>query len=322
MRLKAPQMTDSDDEMFDDVPVMETQPRQDPNPTQTQTQQLPIPTQSLHSVNNLQPFHQPPVSYSPSIQGDLMGTPRVFGPRNPDMSPRTFIKAIKRCWALNPNFFINDAIKIAFAATRLSGSAEIWFSVLEDRDDPSIDNWDRFESNFVNEFSTTRNEWQTRVDLVFIRQKTKTINEYTAQFRTLSNQLNFGDEALLTLYFLGLNPQIQQYIESLHTMPVFFNDIVATALDYGSRSLIRRSPYPPSSASTHQRNLPHHTGDSFRPMDISNINRAPQPLASNNPRGPLTSDEKAYRLNSNLCLYCGSAQHLVDSCPVRPSKNF
>ena len=31
-------------------------------------------------------------------------------------------------------------------------------------------------------------------------------------------KLNFGDEALLTLYFLGLNPQIQHYIESLQSL--------------------------------------------------------------------------------------------------------
>lgn len=318
MRLKAPQMTDSDEEMFEDAPVMETLIL----PSLPQPHQSPHPQQPLHSVNNLQTFPQPPVIYSQSLQGDLMGTPRIFGPRNPDMSPKTFIKAIKRCWALNPTFFVNDSIKIAFAATRLSGSAEIWFSVLEDRDDPSIDSWDHFESNFVNEFSTTRNEWQTRVDLVFIRQKTKTINEYTAHFRSLANQLNFGDEALLTLYFLGLNAQIQQYIESLQIMPICFNDIVNTALDYGSRSLIRRSPYPSSTLSTHQRILPPPIGDSSRPMDISNINRPSPPPSSTNSRAPLTPDEKAFRLHNNLCLYCGSAQHLVDSCLVRPSKNF
>lgn len=245
-----------------------------------------------------------------------MGTPRIFGPKNPDMSPKTFIKAIKRCWALNPSFFVNDGIKIAFAATRLSGPAEDWFSVLEDRDDPGVDSWDHFEAKFINEFSTTRTEWQTRVDLVFLRQKSKTIAEYTSQFRSLANQLNFGDEALLTLFFLGLNPQIQQYIESLQSMPTFFHDIVATALDYGSRSLIRRSPnsFLPSANS---RTLPPPTRDSSRPMEIATINRSQnQPL--NNPRSSLTLEEKTYRLHNNLCLYCGSAQHLVDSCPLRP----
>ena len=149
--------------------------------------QPPIPVVPLpHSVNNFHPF-----TYAPSLQGDLMGTPRIFGPKNPDMSPKAFVKALKHCWSLNPAFFVNDGIKTAFAATRLSGPAEIWFSVLEDRNDPCIDSWDLFESKFILELSTTRTEWQTRVGLVFLRQNTRNIAEFTAQFRSLSNQLNF-----------------------------------------------------------------------------------------------------------------------------------
>ena len=283
--------------------------------------------QHHHVINGNNSYQQfPSQLLTPTHLGDLMGTPRIFGSKNPEMSPKTFLKAIKRCWSLNPSFFVNDTIKVAFTATRLSGSAELWFSVLEDRDDDCLDSWSAFEARFLIEFSTTRTEWQTRVDLVYLRQKNNPIAEYTSQFRSLANQLNFGDEALLSLFFLGLNPQIQQYIESLHSMPSTFNDIVATALDYGSRSLIRRSNHaPPSQSFKSTRLPPPPVGDSSRPMEIATISpdnvNFSVPGLSRQQRSPLTIEEKTFRVQNNLCLYCSSANHLVDLCPLKPSKN-
>ena len=138
-------MTESDVEMLEDTPVTETlsQPIQ-PCPVST----TPLP-QTINNVHPSQFINPSQYKYTPFLQGDLMGTPRVFGPKNPDISPKTFLKAIKRGWAFNPSFFINDDIKIAFAATRLSGPAEIWLSVLEDRDDPCFDSWDLSNDRLV-----------------------------------------------------------------------------------------------------------------------------------------------------------------------------
>lgn len=181
----------------------------------------------------------PPSTTVPSFQSKLLGTHSSYDPRT-DYSPKAFIKAMKRCWALNSSFFTNDEVKIAFTATRLIGNAEKWINALDDRDHPCLENWELFEEHFLKEFSTTRTEWQLRIDLCNIKQNHKSIGDYTSSFRALANQLNFADEALLSLYYLGLNPSVQDYIESLQAIPSNFPEMVSTCLDYGSRHQIRR----------------------------------------------------------------------------------
>ena len=104
---------------------------------------------------------------------------------------------------------------------------------------------EKFRVKFLNEFSSTRTDWQNRVDLYTLKQGKLSIFEYTSSFRAYSNLCNFGDEALLTGYFLGLNTNIQIYLGSLQTMPSTFGDIIATCLDYGSRhTIVRRHTFP------------------------------------------------------------------------------
>lgn len=84
--------------------------------------------------------------------------------------------------------------------------------------------------NFFGRVSTKRTDWRIRVDLHTQRQGKKTIAEYILAFKSLANQWNYRDEALLTAYFLGLNTPVQIYLESLQTMHRTFNNIVATYL--------------------------------------------------------------------------------------------
>jgi hypothetical protein len=49
------------------------------------------------------------------------------------------------------------------------------------------------------------------------------------------------------------------------------------------------------------------TGDA---MEIDHVRRA-----------PLTADEKDRRRRENLCLYCGTAGHLVENCTARPGRS-
>ena len=262
-----------------------------------------------------------PQKIAPSLpihQGELMGAPRIFGLRNQnDYSAKSFVNAMYRCWALNPAFFITDLIKIAYAATRLAGSAETWFSTLEERDDPCLVSWEKFRVKFLNEFSSTRTDWQNRVDLYTLKQGKLSIFEYTSSFRAYSNLCNFGDEALLTGYFLGLNTNIQIYLESLQTMPSTFGDIIATCLDYGSRhTIVRRPTFP-----RQQHYAPPTTPSQPMEIDVMERRQASNQAVPGQPRPPLSSEEKEFRQKHNLCLYCGSDQHFVSHCPVK-TKNL
>lgn len=297
---KAPTSNDSDpDEIMDSSQVI-----------------APIMPSTGPVAQTINQAPQPVPSSLPVHQGELMGAPRIFGLRNQnDYSAKSFVNAMQRCWALNPAFFISDLIKISYAATRLAGTAETWFSTLEERDDPCLDNWEKFKVKFLNEFSSTRTDWQNRVDLYTLKQGKLSIFEYTSSFRALSNSCNFGDEALLTGYFLGLNSNIQMYLESLQTMPSTLSDIIATCLDYGSRHTIVRRPTFPRQ---HQSYAP--PGTPAQPMEIDAMAHRPANIqtVSSQPRPPLSPEEKDFRQKNNLCLYCGSDQHFVLNCPGKP----
>ncbi|KAJ1175913.1 hypothetical protein NDU88_001198 [Pleurodeles waltl] len=45
-----------------------------------------------------------------------------------------------------------------------------------------------------------------------------------------------------------------------------------------------------------------------------------EPMQVDTARGPLSASEKEDRRKKGLCLYCGSAGHLLRTCPVRPPR--
>lgn len=201
---------------------------------------------SYISSGNIENSQQLTTSYIPTdgkSQSSLMGEPRSFSQSNSEYSSKLFLKAVKRCFTLNSVFFSNENTKVAYVATKLFGPAEIWFNVLDDRDDPCLCDFNAFERKFIDEFSSKRSEWQLRVDLYYLKQNSCSISEYTSKFRELANQLRFSDEALLTFYFLGLNSDVQQYLESQVSMPKSFQEISDICVEYGSRINIRKN-YP------------------------------------------------------------------------------
>lgn len=196
---------------------------------------------------------------------------------------------------------------IAYFGSKLFGAPEDWFSNLEERNDPALLSFDSLSAAFLSQFSVTRSQWQIRLEMHGITQGTRSVADYVTHFRSLANKLpGYGDEALLTQFYYGLNPIIQTYLGSLPHMPDTLKDIVDICIEYGGRAPITgtnssRSPTP----ANHQR-LPMH------PMEVDHVEIT---SSSRKVFKPLTAEEKALRLKKNLCVYCGADSHAVDKCP-------
>ena len=73
---------------------------------------------------------------------------------------------------------------------------------------------------------------------------------------------------------------------------------------------VRSQVQPPPSALSNSYNIHTTNPQDPSPMEIGNLKK---------PRiGPLTVEEKSRRFKLGLCLYCGSGEHRVDACKLRP----
>ena len=60
----------------------------------------------------------------------------------------------------------------------------------------------------------------------------------------------------------------------------------------------------------------------YIPAVFNNANHPFRPAnRSNQPRGPIDNNERARRIENNLCLYCGDSSHQIRDCAVRNRRN-
>lgn len=173
---------------------------------------------------------------------ELLGAPLIFGNNSKEYSATQFLSAFNRCIKLNPEFLSNLEFRLAYFGSKLGGIPQDWFSFLEERHDPILDSWTDLCTAFIKEFSVFRSQWQIRIEMHSIRQGSRSIVEYTNHFRSLSIKLpGYGDEALSTHYFIGLNSKFQNYLNSLVSVPYILSDLIELCIDYGGRSSIFQS---------------------------------------------------------------------------------
>ena len=269
---------------------------------------LEIPQKSLPEI-----FPSTASSQNLSLSSDLIGAPPIFGNDRKDLPASQFLKAFQRCITLNPSYMSDHNFRLAYFGSKLRGSPQDWFSTLEERQDLSLTTWDDFCAIFKQQFQISRSQWQIRLEMHDIMQGTRSVSDYTSHFRSLANKLpGYGDEALLTQYYIGLHPSVQTYLGSLALIPESSAEIIDICLEFGGRAPIIRSPPVKRNLSSFPSN--------YRIVESENKNPHYPPPPTND--RSLSTNERKYRTDNNLCLYCGDAGHMISNCPrSRHQKN-
>ena len=268
---------------------------------------------------------------------------------------RSFISQLAIYFALQPDDFNTDVNKIMFAASLLRDSAFDWFEPnLRKRDSdnppPIITSYKTFIASLESTFGDIDAKATAERQLRSLRQ-TSSASSYSTSFQQIVSFLEWDDAALSYAFYNGLKDSVKDELAK-DDRPATLSALMEKAIKIDNRQFERSREkqaslarsLPPTTA-TQQRFIPTHLVQrSVRSLATpsSSLARSPQTIIEKtssikeetsikptnlNPgrslrsSGKLPDTERAFRLQNNLCLYCGQSGHSVKNCVTLQQKN-
>ena len=160
--------------------------------------------------------------------------PVCFEGKRDEYAVKTWLYQVKQYLALvqigNANE-LNDATKISFAASFLTGTAAAWwYTVVGANSVPGT--WDEFEKLFMHEFVPLDSSRRSRDKLRRLYQKTS-VTSYLSEFRNVTLTIpDMSEGEKVDRFCQGLKPQVR--LEVMKTGPQSMNDAARIALNIDS----------------------------------------------------------------------------------------
>lgn len=253
-------------------------------------------------------FHSPLPPSSALGQTPLVRLPDKF---NGDKSHvRGFMLQLNLFFQFNTLFEGNDALKIAMVASLLSGDALNWVAPYLERPEQHanvLSNFSEFKALLMNTFGQKDRAHLAARELEQLRQGTHSAAWYSSEFRRIAADLEWADQPLIHFFYSGLSSRVKDLLV-FQDMPNSLEELINLSIKADNRIEERRA----SNFNRHHPHLPFRaprhdsTPQKDDPMDVDKSKK----------RGRLTEVERAHRRKNNLCMYCGSATHLVKDCPL------
>ncbi len=197
-----------------------------------------------------------------------------------------------------PALYPNDASKIAFACSLLTGRALDWVTAIWRGDGSAFPSFDFFLQHFKEIFDHPAGGRDAGEQLLTLSQGRTTAAEYALAFRTLTAQTTWVEDTLKLLFRRGLNVELQAEL-ACRDEGRKLSDFIELTIQIDNLMRSRRFPRSPSFN-------PSSPVSSSEPMQIGYTH--------------LSSEERERRrVRHHLCMYCGQAGHLKSSCPVQPA---
>lgn len=265
---------------------------------------------------------------------------------------RSFISQLAIYFALQPDDFNTDVNKIMFAASLLRDSAFDWFEPnLRKRDSdnppPIITSYKTFIASLESTFGDIDAKATAERQLRSLRQ-TSSASSYSTSFQQIVSFLEWDDAALSYAFYNGLKDSVKDELAK-DDRPATLSALMEKAIKIDNRQFERSREKQASLArsnpptTTQQRFVPTHLVQrSTRSLAIPSAPQLHSPVIektsvvkqqtsmnttnldlgrSLRSSGKLPDTERAFRLQNNLCLYCGQSGHSVKNCITLQQKN-
>ena len=221
----------------------------------------------------------------------------------------------------------SDGDKIALIVSALSERALDW-AIATTESNPLLSSDLRL---FLEEFRNTFDHPPCGADaagrLHTLSQGSRSVAEYTLDFRTLAADSRWDDTALRSAYRRGLSDEIKDLI--VRDRPSSTHELINLALTMDNRLIERRReraqhPRGSSGVSGPRSGPPTSAPHGATPVPSLPQPRPPltRPLGEDEPmqlgRSRLAPEVREQRMRDRLCLYCGKAGHIIRACPTRP----
>ena len=219
----------------------------------------------------------------------------------------------------NPAIFTTDQAKVSFVGSFLDGSALSWFTPLLERNDPLLHNYQQFIESLKTMFGDPDEKRRAADDLRKLFQ-TGSATDYAAKFQLLAAKLEYNDAALIQLYRNGLRDDVLDHLLN-HPEPSSLSELISWSITSDNILFQRRR----EKASRQQRTVFKQLPKPFvYPTEPVAEDAGPTPMELNSlqqlSHQPASQVVRRYRLDNNLCLYCGKPGHQLRTCPKKQNK--
>lgn len=260
-------------------------------------QDLQLENQSLkRQLASHQTRGSPPIPSEPNT-----GTPDFFfGDRR---HFKDFMSACNLLFDLNPRTYHSDKIKVGTVISYLRGEPRSWANSLYDRNDPVLASYTLFCNAFTLLYEDTATQLTADHALRTLKQRNRPVQDYITEFKRWAIDSHWNDICLRNQFRLGLSEAIKDELARTD-LPPTLEQLMQLCITIDRRLNERKweKGYAPSSS---RLQLPSSRPE---PMDIGTL------------RGPLSPSERLRRRSNNLCMYCGSSDHMVERCPLSKKK--
>lgn len=148
---------------------------------------------------------------------------------------------------------------------------------------------------------------------------------YYTRFQELTSYLSWGDQAYRDIFYKNLKDEIKDEL-SKKDLPKTLKEIAEEAISIDNRLYERRQERRNHTSSNSPRTFlpsssqgnPSKHSPAFNPTPRSNPSVSgpvPMEIDATTSLRRLTPQEKQYRRQHNLCMYCGEAGHFAVQCP-------
>ena len=260
---------------------------------------------------------------------------------------RSFLMQCENIFCNQPLMFAADASRVAYVINLLTGRALQWADALRESRSDVTRSFDRFSGALRQVFEHPSRNQDTASRLHGLRQGSRSVADYSIDFRIIATESGWNDVALLSAFVQGLSEALKDALPP-HDQPATLDEMVNLAIQVDNRLRERRrtrmervdytsrqsSPQRYSRASRdytpRQPSPQHHPGSAFagaREKEGATSWRASPrqdytpPSTSGEPmqlgKYQLSAKEHQRRIREGLCLYCGREGHLAADCSLR-----
>jgi len=175
--------------------------------------------------------------------------------------------------------------------------------------------WTDFKDAFTAQFIPPQTQIEVLEKMYSTPQGNREFNEWFQEWSQYQRRANAGPTTEIFAFRRALNGALSNKLLSLSPQPDTLATLVEKARDFDRSWRVYNRPTTTPRQGRNTRNIREISGEE---PDI-NATRGQQRPAPKR-RGKLTPQERKYRMDNKLCLYCGNPGHMALNCTALPNK--
>jgi len=140
-----------------------------------------------------------------------------------------FCQLCEDTFKTRPNINLPEETKISFVKSRLRDSARNWY-LTKYKDNIYPRTMEEVLDGLRASFSNVASYKIAKIKLLQLKHSYGKLNDYIEEFRSLSQQFKWEEEALTLMFFNGLHPRYQEEIEKSETFPTTLESIITKCI--------------------------------------------------------------------------------------------